>query len=291
MREVSAAPRNRRELAIRNQFFTPRYVVEFLTDNTLGRIWYEMCNGRTRLVERCAYMVRRPDEMYKPREKKDPRDLRILDPACGSGHFLLYAFSLLITIYEEAWRSTQMSDSPSQATGKCLRDDYPDEAALRRAMPALILQHNLHGVDIDPRCAQLAQLALWMRAQRALRDFGIARADRLAIRRANIVVAEPMPGEQDLRDDFLVRLSRPCLSDHFQRLVDTMKLAGDVGLLLPLETAMRNATPPGQTGDLFAPADERIRSALKLVRGRNRDAAAHEPDASSQTMLLRGLGS
>jgi hypothetical protein len=209
-------------------------------------------------------MVRRPDEVYKPREKKDPRDLRILDPACGSGHFLLYAFTLLITIYEEAWHTAQVSDPLSQATGNRLRDDYPDEAALRRAMPALILRYNLHGVDIDPRCAQLAQLALWMRAQRALRDFGVAHADRLPIRRTNIVVAEPMPGEEDLRNDFVVRLADRALSDHFERLVDTMKLAGDLGLLLPLETAMRKPTPSGQTGDLFAPADECIRSALKL---------------------------
>ena len=48
MREESSAPRNSRELAVRNQFFTPRYVVEFLTDNTLGRLWYEMTRGETR---------------------------------------------------------------------------------------------------------------------------------------------------------------------------------------------------------------------------------------------------
>lgn len=58
MREASQAPRNSRELAVRNQFFTPRYVVEFLTDNTLGRIWYEMMQGKTRIVDRCAYLVR-----------------------------------------------------------------------------------------------------------------------------------------------------------------------------------------------------------------------------------------
>ncbi len=52
MRAESQAPRNSRELAVRNQFFTPRYVVEFLTDNTLGRIWYEMTVGRTQLAER-----------------------------------------------------------------------------------------------------------------------------------------------------------------------------------------------------------------------------------------------
>jgi len=50
MRDESAAPRNSRELAVRNQFFTPRYVVEFLVDNTLGRTWYEMTQGHTRLT-------------------------------------------------------------------------------------------------------------------------------------------------------------------------------------------------------------------------------------------------
>src|SRR5205823_3110060 len=106
------APQNSRELAVRNQFFTPRYVVQFLTDNTLGRTWYEMRQGNTRLTEQCEYLVRRPHEVFlaggesapeaetsddlsqdellrQPvhvpfRAKKDPRDLKILDPACGS---------------------------------------------------------------------------------------------------------------------------------------------------------------------------------------------------------------
>src|SRR5213078_1496530 len=100
------------------------------------------------------------------RPKKDPRELRILDPACGSGHFLLYCFDLLLKIYEEAW-AAEASGARSQATGRALRDDYQDLANLRRATPALILEHNLHGVDIDPRAAQIAALALWLRAQRA----------------------------------------------------------------------------------------------------------------------------
>ena len=64
MRAESKAPRNSRELAVRNQFFTPRYVVEFLTDNTLGRIWYEMRQGKTRLIDECNYLVRRPTEIF-----------------------------------------------------------------------------------------------------------------------------------------------------------------------------------------------------------------------------------
>src|SRR5205823_7966960 len=64
VRKESAAPRNSYELAFRNQFFTPRYVVEFLTDNTLGRIWYEMRRGNTRLKDQCRYLVRRPVEIF-----------------------------------------------------------------------------------------------------------------------------------------------------------------------------------------------------------------------------------
>ena len=61
MRDGFAAPRNSRELAVRNQFFTPRYVVEFLTDNTLGRIWYEMTRGETSL-ERAVPLPGAPAE-------------------------------------------------------------------------------------------------------------------------------------------------------------------------------------------------------------------------------------
>ena len=94
MRDESQAPRNSRELAVRNQFFTPRYVVQFLVDNTLGRTWLEMHGEGTKLAETCEYLVRPMDEPIGSRRRKDPRDLRILDPACGSGHFLLYAFDL-----------------------------------------------------------------------------------------------------------------------------------------------------------------------------------------------------
>jgi hypothetical protein len=77
------APRNSRKLAVRNQFFTPRYVVQFFTDNTLGRLWLEMHGDKTRLTTLCEYLVRSGDDTALSRPRKDPRDLRILDPACG----------------------------------------------------------------------------------------------------------------------------------------------------------------------------------------------------------------
>jgi hypothetical protein len=72
MRKKSPAPRNSRELAVRNQFFTPRYVVEFLVDNTLGRIWYEMRMGQTALTANCRFMVRRNHPMFLEPGQKPP---------------------------------------------------------------------------------------------------------------------------------------------------------------------------------------------------------------------------
>lgn len=262
LREESQAPRNSRELAVRNQFFTPRYVVQFLTDNTLGRIWYEMRGTQTALAERCEYMVRKPGEEFAPRAKKDPRDLRVLDPACGSGHFLLYTFDLLLTIYEEAFADPQ---SPkSEATGKALAEDYPSLDALRKAAPGLILAHNLHGVDIDPRCAQIAQLALWMRAQRAYREFGIVRAERPQIRRSNIVIAEPLVADEQIAKEFVAKLGDPDLGRVFMALVEALNLAGDLGLLLRVENLVKNRS---NQGELFVPPEGRIRAALdRFVR-------------------------
>ena len=192
-----------------------------------------MRGANTALAERCEYMMRKPGEKFAPRPKKDPRDIRVLDPACGSGHFLLYAFDLLLTIYEEAYAD---QDSPKSAvTGKPLAEDYSTLAALRNASPALILAHNLHGVDIDPRCAQIAQLALWTRAPRAYRDLGVGRAERPQIRRSNIVVAEPLIADNQVAAEFVANLDDAKLGHVFSELVDALKLAGDLGLLLRVE--------------------------------------------------------
>jgi hypothetical protein len=238
-RKESAAPRNSYELAFRNQFYTPRYVVEFLVDNTLGRTWYEMRNGETELKERCQYLVYRPDDEYEPRTKKDPRDFRILDPACGSGHFLLYAFDVLTTIYEEAWADPE---SPaSEATGNSLQADYPDLAVLNATVPALVLQHNLHGIDIDLRSTQIAALALWLRAQRAFQDLGIQRAERPSLPRPRIVVAEPMPGEREMLNDFLRELAEPRLHDLILGVWQQMRLASEAGSLLRIDQHINEA--------------------------------------------------
>ena len=255
MRSASQAPRNSRELAVRNQFFTPRYVVQFLTDNTLGRIWYEMRDTQTVLSERCDYLVRRPGETLAFRPKKDPRDIRVLDPACGSGHFLLYAFDLFETIYEEAYADPD--SPPSNLTGRRLAEDYPDFNALRGAVPALVLQHNLHGVDIDARCAQIAQLALWMRAQRSYHEAGIYRSDRPRIQRSNVVVAEPLVADEAMAKEFESELPDDESKLVFREVVSALALAGDLGLLLPVEHLQAGSPLPGYDEDLMSAAVKR----------------------------------
>jgi hypothetical protein len=215
MRAASAAPRNSRELAVRNQFFTPRYVVKFLVDYTLGELFQK--------------------------EPKDPRDLKVLDPACGSGHFLLYTFEVLLGIYRAAW---EMEGLPASIiAGKTLRQDFGTWETLEKAIPALILKHNLHGVDIDGRCAQIAALSLWMRAQKTYQAQGIAAGDRPLITKVNIAVAEPMPAEKDelqafldqhLSGDVEARMLGQLLNETFE----AMKLAGELGSLLKVEKAI-----------------------------------------------------
>jgi 23S rRNA G2445 N2-methylase RlmL len=245
MREKSQTPCNSRELAIRNQFFTPSYVVKFLCDNTLGKLWTEMREGHTRISSVCDYLISTLSQGQTRRAtKKDPRDIQIIDPACGSGHFLLYCFMILLMIYEEAWSDERSPQS--RVTGNTLRADYPDVAALRKAVPALILQCNLYGIDIDPRCAQIAQLALWMRAQRAYKDVGVARSERPLIRRSNIVVAEPMPGDRKLVAQFVATVRPPVLGELFITIVDEMKFAGELGALLPLEQTLANSITRAQ---------------------------------------------
>ena len=279
MRDESAAPRNSRELAIRNQFFTPRYIVEFLTDNTLGRIWYEMTQGQTHLKDQCRYLVRRPIEIFlakgqippaatsdseassqeeqlklpvyvEHRQLKDPREIRMIDPACGSMHFGLYAFNIFVAIYDEAWeiaRSAHEGVSPAGSFSPFVRftDSFADKAAFLREVPRLIVEHNIHGIDIDPRAAQIAGLALWLRAQRAWQALGVAAGNRPLVRRSNIVCAEPMPGEKDLLREFVGRQfapgERPLFQSFLENIWEKMRLAGEAGSLLNIEEEIRSA--------------------------------------------------
>lgn len=109
----------------------------------------------------------------------------------------------------------------------------------------MIIEHNLHGIDIDPRCVQIAGLSLWLRAQKAWQRLGLRPAERPAIKRSNIVCAEPMPGEKDLLREFVERefpaAERAVCLRLLEAIFDKMQLAGEAGSLLKIEEEIRTA--------------------------------------------------
>ncbi|WP_435067260.1 BREX-5 system adenine-specific DNA-methyltransferase PglX [Haloplanus sp. C73] len=147
-----------------NQFYTPHWVVRMLADNSLGKLYLEATDQtdavpdadaispearKDRLVtpddapsvpELCTYLIPDADGGDAP-DFDHPSDLRVIDPACGSGHFLLYAFDILERIW---WAETDLD---------------------RAAIPAKILEHNLYGVDIDLRSCQLSAFNLYLKAR------------------------------------------------------------------------------------------------------------------------------
>lgn len=264
MRDASQAPRNSRELAVRNQFFTPRYVVEFLVDNTLGRLWFNWTGGQTSLRDRCQYLLVKPDEKPEPlRRLRDPRTIKLLDPACGSMHFGLYAFDLFQEIYREAWEWEEIHgpgsldpETGGSADLKPLLQTYLDRNAYLRDVPRLIIERNIYGVDIDPRAAQIASLALWLRAQRAWHDAGVQAHDRPQVGQGQVVAAVAPPAEVELRKRFMEELD-PLDAELFEQTLFLLKGLPELGVLLQVEKELPALVRAvfGEHGDLFRKED------------------------------------
>jgi type II restriction/modification system DNA methylase subunit YeeA len=126
------------------QLFTPHWIVRYLVENSLGRLW--LLNRPDSLLRAwMPYYIEGEPETDFLRIAR-PEDIRICDPAVGSGHMLTYAFDLLFVIYEE-------------------------EGYAPNEIPALILRHNLHGLDICPRAAQIAEMALVFKAREKSSQF------------------------------------------------------------------------------------------------------------------------
>ena len=279
MRDASQAPRNSRELAVRNQFFTPRYVVEFLVDNTLGRLWFNWTGGQTALRNRCQYLLVKPDEQPEAAKRlRDPRTIKLLDPACGSMHFGLYAFDLFLEIYREAWawEQTHGPGCLDTETGgsddlKPLSQTYTDQDAFLHDVPRLIIEHNIYGVDIDPRAAQIASLALWLRAQRAWHEAGVKAKDRPQVGRGHVVAAVAPPAEVDLRKRFMEELD-PLDAELLEKTLFLLNGLPELGVLLQVEKELPTLVRKvfGEHGDLFREddtvkwqnAETRLREAL-----------------------------
>lgn len=131
------------------QLFTPKWIVKYMVENSLGRLWLEghpneeLQNQWKYYLEEAKQEPEVEEELQKIREehaKLTPEDIKVLDPCMGSGHILVYAFDVLYEIYKSAGYS-------------------------EREIPKLILKNNLYGLDIDDRAAQLASFALIMKAR------------------------------------------------------------------------------------------------------------------------------
>ena len=137
--------------------------------------------------------------------------------------------------------------------------DYPDLHELRRAVPELIVRHNLYGIDIDLRACQIAALALWLRAQRAYQRQGLKPEDRPNITRSNIVCSEQMPGDRELLEQFVDGLQPTVLGQLVQIVFEKMKLAGEAGPLLKIEKEIAGAIAEAKRLWLAAPKAEQSR--------------------------------
>jgi hypothetical protein len=326
MRARSRAPRTSREMAVRNQFFTPRYVVEFLTDNTLGRRWLDVAGTSEALLARCRYLTLKAEtvptaapaeapapaaatperraapalnEEPEPFALPDPRALRVLDPACGSMHFGLYAYDVFETIYLDAWdrlpAATVLTDVRA-----ALAAEFPDDADARRKafqarVPGLIMAHNLHGIDIDPRAIQVAGLTLWLRAHRSWQRLKVRAALRPRIQEARLVWAEPLADgdllagfARTLRSEILPGQTKPLAPAEAQVLGDLLRsvahhtrLVGEAGWLIPLERELAS---------LIETARQQWQDARAAVAKATQTDMFRGAPAQQLTMPLEALG-
>ena len=133
------------EIPAATQLFTPDWIVRYLVENSLGRLWL-LNRPDSKLADQMEFYIP-PNEIESEfLQIVSPLDIKVMDPACGSGHMLTYAFDLLYAIYEEEGYS-------------------PPE------IPILILENNLFGIEIDPRAGALASFALTMKGRARLRTF------------------------------------------------------------------------------------------------------------------------
>ena len=198
------------DIAPATQLFTPEWIVRYMVQNSLGRLWM-LNNPGSSLRERMEYYIEPDTEHEDFIRISSPEEITLCDPACGSGHILVYAFELLFAVYEE-------------------------RGYREREIPELILTKNLAGMEIDPRAAQIAELALAMCAREHDRRFF-----RRGVR-ADVTVLSSIPlGEDELPGN--------------KKLTEELSHLGEIGSLLnPSEDEIDElkAAAASCSDDLFA---------------------------------------
>lgn len=223
------------------QLFTPHWIVRYLVENSLGRLWL-LNRPQSKLAEKMDYYIAPEDPETDFLRISSPEEIRICDPACGSGHMLTYAFDLLYAIYEE--------------------EGYdPTE------IPALILTHNLYGVEIDDRAGALAAFALVMKAAARL---GRRRFLRMEAK-PNICVLENVSFTQDELHDVVAIMGRDLFTDELRETLMQFEQAKSFGSLIvpklldPAET-LRAVEARDFGGDLLLKeVQERVVTVLHMA--------------------------
>ena len=200
------------------QLFTPRWIVKFLVQNTLGRQWMQM-HPDSRLAEKLDYLVPLSGEI--PSEKMKPvKEIEVLDPACGTMHFGLVAFDLLAEMYKEEMEKAGQPGWPEK----------PSVSSVE-SIPAAIIANNIFGIDIDLRAVQLSALALYLKAK--------SLNPKAQITESHLACAELQLPDDAKLEDFLraSKFTLPVYERVIRRLWSTMRggLGIGAGSLLPLE--------------------------------------------------------
>lgn len=184
------------------QLFTPHWIVRYLVENSLGRLWL-LNNPDSNLADSMEYYIKPAAENDESDFLKvnSPEELKICDPACGSGHMLTYAFDLLYKIYEE-------------------------EGYDASEIPSLILTHNLYGIELDERAGELAAFALTMKARAKYRRFFSKKV------RPNICVLEPIKFEQDELTEYMDFVGCDLFTKDFEKTLTQFEEADNFGSLI-----------------------------------------------------------
>lgn len=246
--ETKGTPRSSYELAVINQFYTPSWVVKALVDNTLGRLWLQMHpdsamwpkeppplpDKRMSDTTVADYLVPRTGERIRyQRVTEDGQvatfkraiDIALIDPACGTMHFGQYAFGLFHRMYLDEIENAGKPGWPNEPS-------IADPAAI----PAAIVEHNLFGIDIDPRAIQIASLSLMLTAKEAALRHGFSPLG-VKLKRSNLVVANAVPlGAEQVRklvDQVGEKVGAPELRERlFKTLWDNVQHLGELGSLV-----------------------------------------------------------
>lgn len=203
------------------QLFTPRWIVKFLVQNTLGRQWMQM-HPNSGLAPVLDYLVPLAGEI--PAEKMKPvREIEVLDPACGTMHFGLVAFDLLAEMYREEMEKAGGPGWPEKPS-----------VASEEAIPAAIMANNIFGIDIDLRAVQLSALALYLKAK--------SHNPKAVITESHLACAELRLPDDERLEAFLKasKFTLPVYERIIRKLWSSMRAGSGIGVgsLLPLESAI-----------------------------------------------------